>query len=191
MGQYFKVANLTKRQYFSAGIFDEEIKQSGILRGIHGYALGKLLTFGLPDLKSDWQMKAVDYGIQVGCWAGDRIAVIGDETGPEAGFLEVEPLNPKTQPIILDDILYFEFENIGGRLFCWMANDRGFKEWLVERLQKREGYLADVAYIAYKFPDLSRELISILDQYADEPPSWEYRCKQIWDRKSSFTPPEV
>jgi hypothetical protein len=187
MGQYFKIVNLTKREYFSASIFDEGVKRSSILRGIHAYAFGKLLTIGLSEESSKWR-KGNGSGIGAGCWAGDRIAIVGDET--HGDFLGVEPLHPEIKPIILDDIIVLEFENIGGKLMCWLTTDDDFAEWLLNQLQQNEQYMGDIGYIAYKFRHLSEELIAFLDKHF--PNSWEKRCKQIWeDRGNTFIEPDV
>lgn len=187
MGQYFKIVNLTKRDYFSASIFDEGIKRSSILRGIHAYAFGKLLTIGLPEENLKWR-KGNGSGIWAGCWAGDRIAIVGDETHGE--FLGVEPLHPEIKPIILDDIIVLEFENIGGKLICWLTTDDDFAEWLLDRLQQNEPYMGDIGYIAHKFRHLSEDLIAFLDKHF--PDSWQKRCKQIWeDRGNTFIKPDV
>jgi hypothetical protein len=187
MGQYFKIVNLTKRQYFSASIFDEGIKKSSILRGIHGYAFGKLLTIGLSEENPKWR-KGNSNGIWAGCWAGDRIAIVGDETHGE--FLGVEPHNQQTTPIILDDIIVLEFENIGGKMLCWLVNDKEFAQWLLTQLQKDSSYIGKVGYIAYKFNHQSEELKAFLEGHFTK--SWEKKCKQIWEDKSTtFIEPDV
>lgn len=185
MGQYFKVANLTKRQYFSAGIFDEGVKKPGILRGIHAYALGKLLTIDSSEENPKWR-KGSRNGIWSGSWAGDRIAVVGDQT--HGSFLDVEPLNPRTQPVILNDIVELEFENIGGKMICWLVNDEDFAEWLLDRLRQNERYIGNIGYIACQYRHLSEELIAFLDKYFTK--SWEKQCKQVWeDRGNTFIEP--
>jgi hypothetical protein len=187
MGQYFKIVNLSKKQYFSASIFDEGIKESSILRGIHAYAFGKLLTTGLAGEKSKWRT-GNNTGIWAGCWAGDRIAIVGDETQGE--FLEAEPLELETKPVISDDVVVLEFENIGGKLLCWLVNDNDFADWLLDRLHQKERYIADVGYIAYTYRDLSGELIAFLDKHFAN--KWEIKCKKIWeDGGNTFVEPDI
>ncbi len=187
MGQYYKIVNLTKRQYFSASVFNEGIKKYGILWGIHAYALGKLLTIGLAEENAKWR-KGNSNGIWAGSWAGDRLAVVGDQT--HGDFLGVEALNADTKPIILDDIVELEFENISGKLICWLVNDEAFAEWLLKELQEDKNYMGDIGFIAYKFRHLSDELIVFLEKYFTK--GWEKKSREIWEAKgTTFIEPKV
>jgi hypothetical protein len=176
MGYYYKIANLTKQQCFNAIIFNEGIRRGGIMRGIHAYALGKLLTLGgslqeknandFSDNHSKWR-EDNPIGIWDRCWAGDQIAIVGE-----------------------DDELALGFENIGGKMICWLVNDAYFAEWLLEQLRQRERYLANIGYIAYKYRHLSEELITFLDQHF--PKSWEKIGKRIWeDPGNTFIEPDL
>jgi hypothetical protein len=81
-------------------------------------------------------------GIWAGSWAGDRIAVVGDQTYND--FLGVEALKADTNPIILDDIIELEFENISGKLICWLVNDEAFAEWLLKELNEDRNYIGNM-----------------------------------------------
>jgi hypothetical protein len=89
MGQYFQIHNLSKKQYFNASVFKENNKQSGILRGMHAFALGRLLTAGLAEGNPLWR-PGNETGVYAGAWAGDRIAITGDYG--QTDFFGVEPI---------------------------------------------------------------------------------------------------
>ncbi|HLM53131.1 MAG TPA: hypothetical protein VK325_06000 [Pseudoxanthomonas sp.] len=192
MGEYYKIVNLNKRQYLSADIFMEGIKGRGIMRGIHAYAFGKLLTYGgLPENNSKWR-KDNPTGVWAGCWAGDRIAIVGDETEDPGEFLGVKLFDSATNPLALDEILRLEFENIGGKLICWLVNDADVAERLLERLRQSEHYFGVVGYIAhkYRYGDVSKDLIKFLDQHFSK--TWEKKYKRILeDRGNTFIEPDV
>jgi hypothetical protein len=76
MGQYYKVANLDKKQYLHPHKFDDGLKlmEFGYSSGGTMAALAILLAVGNGrgggDLKSTHSL--------IGSWAGDRIAIVGD-----------------------------------------------------------------------------------------------------------------
>jgi hypothetical protein len=187
MGQYFKIVNLTKRQYFSASVFNEGIKRYAIMRGLHAYVLGQLLALGLPEGNSKWE-KGNQSGVWRESWAGDRIAIVGDET--KGDFLGVEPTNSNFKPLILDDIVKEEFENISGKLICWLIEDEVIQKGILANLVIDERYIADLGYIVYKFHNISQELKIFLETHFSK--NWEKLCKKIWeDEKTSYIPPSV
>ncbi len=183
MGQYFKVVNLTKKEYFSADVFNEGIKQSNILRGIHGYALGKLLTIGLIEKNPKWQS-----GNNFGVWAGDRIVIVGDETPDE--LLKVMPLIKQAEIIPPVDLIEHEFDNINGKMICWLVNDEDFARWTLESLNNDESYIGVLGYVAYKYHDIAEDLICFLKSNFDK--NWEKRFKQVCeDKANTFVKPNV
>lgn len=189
MGQYFKIINLDKRQYFSPSIFDEGIKKTSILQGMHAYALGKLITYGgeLSEENKKWR-KGNEQGIWFGAWAGDKIAIVGDYA--KSNLLGIEPTNPENKAINLYELAELEFENIGGKLILWLINDEKFADWLSDRLKTNEQYIGKIGYIAYKFPDINEELKIFLENNYGK--AWEKKSKEVWeDRGNTFVEPDI
>jgi hypothetical protein len=189
MAQYFIIVNLTKKQYFSASVFNEGVKRSGILRGIHAYALGKLLTYGAESQEENpkWR-KGNEHNLWIGAWAGDRIVIAGDHGYTH--LFGLYPSNPEHKPVSIYDLAVTEFENVGGKLIHWLINDEDFAEWLLAETQADEHYLADIGYIVYRFPGINTELLAFLEQHFGR--SWEKKCKEIWEGKvSTYIEPDV
>lgn len=76
MGQYFKVVNLTKKQYLTPWTFDDEAKLMEISCSSFGTmtALSLLLASGNGRGVGDFEP---DHPL-VGSWAGDKIVITGD-----------------------------------------------------------------------------------------------------------------
>ncbi|WP_224994897.1 hypothetical protein [Cesiribacter sp. SM1] len=87
MGQYFKIVNLTKKQFIDIGGLGENNKFSGLGSGLNGVVLGRLIASpgqwrnapGLLKLYGDPE----EHDVYVGMWAGDRIVVPGDYDEPK------------------------------------------------------------------------------------------------------------
>ncbi len=186
MGQYFQIHNLSKKQYFNANVFNENIKQSGILRGIHGFALGRLLTAGLSESNLLWR-PGNEAGVYAGAWAGDRIAITGDYG--QTDFFGVEPSQQENKPANLWDLAYFEFKNIGGKLLLWLAGEDTFREWLEKQLQQDSSYLATLGFIAYKYPRFNGELVAVLENVFGR--QWEKRYRELWDKSGAVIIPDM
>jgi hypothetical protein len=69
MGEYFVLANAAKQQYINAGVFNENIKRSGLLLGAHGASIGLLLRTPSPQLPPH---------LLLSTWLGDLIVAAGD-----------------------------------------------------------------------------------------------------------------
>lgn len=83
MGEYLRVANASKRQYFDPFHFGGGTKRSSFLYGLSGFALGRLLSGEL------------DSGFWLESWAGDAIYIVGDETLVSAFPLLLELSDPE------------------------------------------------------------------------------------------------
>ncbi len=180
---------MTKRQQFSAGVFNEGVKRSDILRGIHAYALGKLLTYSVESREDNpkWR-EGNEHNLWIGAWAGDRIVIAGDHG--RTHLFGLTPSNPERELVSIYDLALIEFENVGGKLIHWLVNDEAFAEWLLEAVQIDQSYLADIGYIVYRFPEINTELLAFLEQHFGK--SWEKKCKEIWEGgRGTYIEPDV
>ncbi len=83
MGEYLRVANASKSQYFDPFHFGEGTKRSGFLYGLSGFALGRLL------------LGELDGRLWLESWAGDALYVVGDESPVSACPLLLELGDPE------------------------------------------------------------------------------------------------
>jgi hypothetical protein len=175
MGQYFKVVNIDKRQYFCPSIFNDEIKKGAIMRGIHPKVLGWLIRL------DDKTSKGVDFG----SWAGDRIAIVGDESGSEFFGLDTKP-----EYHILNDLVVDQFENIGAKLFLKFSDLDDFCELIVDEILKESRYLGKVAYVIYQYPDKMKKLTDYLNKHLGE--QWKKEANALWnDKNNTFIAPHI
>jgi hypothetical protein len=72
MGTTFHYANLTKREWFSAGAFGENDKLSGLGRSLSSRVFNLLLVGG-GDRTRGGRV------VELGYWAGDSVVLVGDE----------------------------------------------------------------------------------------------------------------
>lgn len=171
MGQYFKVVNLDKRQYFSPGIFNGAVKIRVATEGIYSYVLARLLVLNEDETN------------EIGGWAGDRIAIVGDESGRNFfGLINVED---QEKYVLLNNLVIEEFENIGAKLFCTCIDDEYFCEFILNQLKEDKSYFGRVGYLVYKHPDISSNLNSFLKEHFGD--DWEKEAGKVWeDKKSTF-----
>ena len=67
MGVYYIVVNDSKKEYLDPFDFDDHIKRSGVLKGLHGECTAELLLYPPSEQKYD-----------AGYWCGDSIRILGD-----------------------------------------------------------------------------------------------------------------
>ena len=110
MGQYFKIVNLTKKEYFSPSILGDGIKFGTLGHGISNVALARLLCSPGMMESTAFHRRFGEKGkddLYVGHWAGDQIIIPGDYERPDESG---DNLYNK----VLDDP---DFEDIGPKLF--------------------------------------------------------------------------
>lgn len=180
MGQYYKVVNLDKRQYFSPDIFNDGVKLGAIMKGTHPYVIGQLLLANNDTITSNNKASKI---IQSGYWAGDRVIFVGDESGEH--FFNVASDNESRDYQILNDLVVTEFENIGARLFCSFINDIQFKELILKELQENSQYFGQVGYLVYQHQNISQQVHKFLIENFGA--NWEKAAREIWnDPKTTF-----
>ena len=74
MGTTYRYTNLTKREWFSARAFGENDKLSGLGRSLSSRAFDLLLV-------KKGGVTGAGGVVQIGYWAGDSVALIGDDDG--------------------------------------------------------------------------------------------------------------
>lgn len=101
MGTTYDYWNQDKRQYFSCGLGIENDKRSGIGRGSSARALGLLLRYD---------------------WAGDRIAVIGDDQSTEwrDGAIDIS-VDLMLMLLDIDGTGWIDFDGCGFAPACELA----------------------------------------------------------------------
>ena len=138
MGQYFKVVNLTKKEYFSPSQFGDGIKFSSLGYGIHNVVLARLLCspgdMDYPVYHEKFGNSDTDE-IHLGYWSGDQIVIPGDSEKTDEN----------------DDNLYYrvnddsEYEDIGPKLFSWLCRDQEILETLAKRAKTQKHVLENLA----------------------------------------------
>ncbi len=129
MGQYFKIVNPAKRQYFNPSAFAENNKASGVLFGYHAFAVA-LLVCNLKEVRHD-------YGELAGSWFGDAVIAAGDDYGkPDVyGVKTSTEENPNRN---LNQMARDEFEDISYKAIAMLCEGRGgFAEEIVK--ESKEG----------------------------------------------------
>ncbi len=160
MSQYYKVANLDKKQFFSPVIFNDGVKLGAVMNGIHPYVLGRLL---LADFDVDKPIKKFKFGY----WSGDKIAIVGDESGNE--FTDQQE----------------KFENVGAELFFSFINDENFQELILNQLKTDNQYYARIGFLVHQYTDKAEGLKRFLIRNFGN--NWEKKAKEVWeDKKTTF-----
>ena len=127
MGVYYKIVNVTKRQYLDAGQFGENIKASGFMYGYHGMAVALLVC--------DSSEVRHDYGALAGSWCGDRIIAAGDDNGqPDAHGLKTSTADDPQRN--LNGMASDEFEDISYPALAMLCSNEWMAEELVEKVAK-------------------------------------------------------
>lgn len=160
MSQYYNIVNLDKKQFFSPDIFNDGVKLGAVMNGIHPYVLGRLL---LVDFDVDKPIKK----FKTGYWAGDKLAILGDESRNE--FTDRQE----------------EFENIGAELLFSFINDENFQELILNQLKADKQYYARIGFIVHQYTDRAEELKKFLIRNFSD--NWEKKAKEVWkDKKTTF-----
>lgn len=142
MGQYFKIVNVTRKQFIDISGLGENNKFGFIGQGLNGIVLGRLLA-SVGVANKEWYNA---YGhpqeddLYVGAWAGHSIVVAGDNELPNTTRIE-----SATEHANLN--LYFRteadsaYENITGKVLKWLAKDNETADMLAERAKNDDTLL--------------------------------------------------
>ena len=138
MGSYFKIVNLTKRQYLDPADFGEAMKWRGTLRGEHCIQAFKYLISDLHaerESTSRWDIS--------GRWAGDRVVLTGDDSSPPDPIglttsTEDEPTRNLYQ------MAAEEFQNIGNLAIAMLA-EHGFEQSLLDHAEDDKSLFLTIA----------------------------------------------
>ena len=118
-----------------------------------------------------------------GYWSGDRVVIVGDESGNN--FFDLGNEYDLDSYILLDDLVKSEFRNIGVDLFIAFIKDLHFKEFIIDQLKFDQYYYAKVAHLIYQCDNKAKPIKALLIENFGA--NWEKRAKVIWeDYKSKF-----
>ena len=140
MGQYYKIVNVTKREYLTGHAFGEGIKlmEFGMSAGGSMAALAILLADGNGRGGGDLHTEDPIAESIIGRWAGDKIVIAGDyaDEGKFVTSKDVEGfVNDKTKkPLKRKEMNLFhlaseKFKNVSGdALYCLLQDEWARKE---------------------------------------------------------------
>ena len=174
MSQYYKIVNLDKKEFFSPDVFNDGLKLGAMMNGIHSYVVGRLLL-------ANFDMNTTTLKFQSGYWAGDRIVIVGDESGTNFFGLQTE-FNLENYNL-LNDLVISEFENIGAKLLFSFIDDNNFQKLILEQLTNDDWYYAQIGFLVHQYPDNANELKKFLVQNFGN--HWEKKAKEIWEDKKT------
>lgn len=121
MGEYFVIANSTKKEYIAPSDFGENPKSSCFPHSgwIHICAVTMLVCQTGTMLGRNYDPWQHPWGPLAGSWSGDTILTVGDETGGPSDYgLET---SPEQQNGLLHDIVIEEYGSISHKvvaMFC-------------------------------------------------------------------------
>lgn len=150
MGQYFKIVNLTKKYYINYGNFGENVKFSGIGRGLHSIILCRLLTSvsGQDSTLSSNQNQL----LSLGSWIGDTVVVCGDED--DIGKFSINDDNLYSAVELDDGFIDITYES-----FSWIACDKTIFETFIQNGSIKEAFVPFIYYSIFSLKN------GILERY--------------------------
>jgi hypothetical protein len=172
MGAYYLIANPDKREYLSAGPFGENIKASGLLRGLHGLAVLHLVCL-------DPNGRFAPLG---GTWFGQRVIPTGDDTGhpDEHGIPTATADKPGRN---LYRLAEEEYEDISRKTMCMLARiDVDHATAMATRAAKSSLTLIEVGTAVYEleqqaaFEAGARRLREALESVIGS--TWQHKYQQ-------------
>lgn len=138
MGSYFKIVNVTKRQYLDPSDFGEPIKWRSVLRGEHCIQAFKYLISDSHAQKGSsnrWDIS--------GTWAGDRIVLTGDDSSPpDPVGLTTSTANDPTRN--LNQMATEEFQNVSSLAIAMLA-EHGFEQSLLDHAEDDKSLFLTIA----------------------------------------------
>ncbi|WMI68216.1 hypothetical protein [Mangrovimonas sp. YM274] len=150
MGQYFKIVNVSKKQFIDIDSLGENNKLGFIGQGLNGIALGRLLTSSGKDWDEDF-FKAFGNPnsdkIYMGIWAGDKIVVAGDYDEPDTNGIKTSDAENGNRNLY--DKTESDYENITDEIIKWLANDEQTAEMLVNRAEKDSELLQKLSDLVF------------------------------------------
>ena len=138
MGSYFKIVNVTKRQYLDPSDFGEPIKWSSALRGENCVQAFKYLISDLHAVRESskpWDIS--------GSWAGDSIVLTGDDSSPPdpIGITTSTADEPSRN---LNQMAAEEFQNISN-LAIAMLVEHGHEDQILDHAENDECLFLTIA----------------------------------------------
>jgi hypothetical protein len=142
VGQYYLIANLTKRQFIELSLLGDSIRFSGLGKGLHAIALARMLAvFPMPTAEDKDLSPASGFVVRHGCWAGDRVVFAGDHADPAE---EAQQLGLEGNP---SENLYAQasfgegWRDISLEVLAYLALDSDLLERLLRRAEEDSDYL--------------------------------------------------
>lgn len=131
MGQYFKVVNTSKKQYYSIEGLGDNPKLDGIGIGLNGIVLSRLLLSPGKEFKSRISSKNSVSEMLTGFWIGDKVIVAGDYDEPDTN--NVMTSSEKFSGYNLYSLVSetSEYEDITDKILIWLI-ELGFESELVK-----------------------------------------------------------
>lgn len=165
MGTTYFAANCSKRQYFDPDHVggSENTKQSGILWGLSGHALGLLL---MPDYPLDFHLES---------WLGDALVLVGDEGEPNT-ISRLEPFQTESNQSAYE-IVTQRFDDITLNLIALLCKRQILMEHFLNEADQHKRVFVNLAHIIIHLQgsQLEREFIS---RFGDD---WRRRYKEAID----------
>lgn len=143
MGQYFRIVNITKKQFIDIDELGENNKLGFIGKGLNGIALGRLLT-SHGDYDEIW---GEIYGnptkdtLYIGAWAGDRIIIAGDYDQADTNGYISSALDDYGLNLYSKVKIEGSFKNITDEVIEWLTKDDDLNALFIERAELDETFL--------------------------------------------------
>ena len=177
MGSYFKIVNVTKRQYLDPSDFGEAIKWSSVLHGEHCVeALKHLLSDSHAMRKTSRQWDIA------GSWAGNSIVLTGDDTSPPdpVGITTSTDDEPRRN---LNQLAAEEFQNISNLAIAMLA-ECGFEQSILDCAENDNCMFLTIADFISQTSD-SRLKSAFESRFKT---NWRKRYKEVMADRTWHTP---
>lgn len=143
MGQYFKIVNITKKEFIDIDELGENNKLSFVGKGLNGIALGRLLTSHGESDELWWKSNGnpLKDNIYIGAWAGNSIIISGDEDQADTNDFITSTIEER------DLNLYYKvdrdnsFKNVTDEVIIWLTKDDSLNELFIERAKLDNSFL--------------------------------------------------
>jgi len=164
MGSYFKIVNVTKRQYLDPSDFGEAIKWSSVLHGEHCIeALKHLLSdsHAVREKSKPWDI--------AGSWSGNSIVLTGDDTSPPDPIGIATSTNDEPGRN-LNQLAAEEFQNISNLAIAMLA-EHGFEQPILDYAENDNCMFLTIADFIAQTSDSRLKA------------AFEYRFKTNWRKR--------
>jgi len=148
MGQYFKVVNTSKKQYYNIEGLGDNPKLGGIGVGLNGIVLSRLLLSPGEEFKSKIVGKNLISRELTGFWIGDKVIIAGDYDEPNTNNVET------SSETFLDYNLYSlvsqtsEYEDITDKILFWLI-ELGFQRELAKKAKGDTSLLKKLSEVVF------------------------------------------